>query len=79
MTARILPTDISSADCVQLFLGHFIPGFLCQGKEFLRWYQYAYLDIYSNYAEQETNIKWNPAENKRPCRNGLLLHGYFCN
>ena len=37
------------------------------------------LDIYSNYAEQETNIKWNPAENKRPCRNGLLLHGYFCN
>ena len=41
--------------------------------------QYAYLDIYSNYAEQETNIKWNPAENKRPCRNGLLLHGYFCN
>ena len=36
MTARILPTDISSADCVQLFLGHFIPGFLCQGKEFFR-------------------------------------------
>jgi hypothetical protein len=34
-------------------------------RPFLRWYQYAYLDIYSNYAEQETNIKWNPAENKR--------------